>query len=205
MSSTRNKQADLSGLILGLYLIFAITWGRISAFSYGGHIRDFLFIVVTVIYVFKISDIRSASTLLFGDKHPFENLRLGLITIGIYCVFWLAGRVILEFLGEYSTAPDLSLHTILSTWLVAPVVEELLFRGLFITALLSHFPRRPLLAVALAAAVFTVIHQWNPIWKPAPLFLSGCFFGWLFLRTRSILYPIAAHSFSNIIASFPVT
>ena len=205
LSSTLKQQASLSGLVIGIYLIFAITWGRLSVLSYGGHIRDFLFIVVTVIYVLRKSGIRSAGTLLFQDKPPPGSLKLGLIAIGVYCALWLAGRVILELLDEYSTAPNLSLQTVFSTWLAAPVLEEILFRGIFITALLFHFPRKPLVAIAIAAATFAVIHQWSPAWKPVPLFLSGCFYGWLFLRTRSILYPIVAHSFSNIIASFPVT
>jgi membrane protease YdiL (CAAX protease family) len=77
--------------------------------------------------------------------------------------------------------------------LVAPVTEELLFRGIILRGLLSR--HRPAVAVALSAALFTAIHL-NP-WQFCSAFCLGVALGWFYLRTTSVTLCIIAHAFSN--------
>lgn len=79
--------------------------------------------------------------------------------------------------------------------LVAPVVEELIFRGLILNRLSRAMPGW--LAVALSAAAFGVCHG-HPVWF-AYAFIMGVIFGWISLRTRSILPSILGHLTFNAI------
>lgn len=79
--------------------------------------------------------------------------------------------------------------------LVAPVVEELIFRGLMLNRLSRAMPGW--LAVVLSAATFGVCHG-HPVWF-AYAFVLGVVFGWISLQTRSILPSILGHLTFNAI------
>lgn len=77
--------------------------------------------------------------------------------------------------------------------LVAPLTEELLFRGLILRGLLWRF--RPFWAVLLSATLFAAVHL-NP-WQFSSALLLGFAVGWFFLRTGSIAVCILAHALVN--------
>lgn len=79
--------------------------------------------------------------------------------------------------------------------LVAPVVEEFIFRGLIMTRLARAMPGR--LAAALSAAVFGACHG-HPVWF-AYAFALGVVFGLMDLRLGSIWPSILAHMVFNAI------
>ena len=80
--------------------------------------------------------------------------------------------------------------------LVAPVVEELAFRGLLQTALVPRIGRWP--AIVATAAVFAAWHV-----RPGDLvgaFVWGLPVGWLAWRSGSVVWGIAVHVVNNAIA-----
>jgi membrane protease YdiL (CAAX protease family) len=79
---------------------------------------------------------------------------------------------------------------------VAPVMEELLFRGVMLRGLLRRWPGPH--AVLLTALIFALFHA-NPWQFVAPLVL-GLFFGWLTLRSGSLWPAIFAHALNNATA-----
>ncbi len=81
--------------------------------------------------------------------------------------------------------------------LLAPVCEELVFRGAILRALLRWTPRH-WLAIAISALLFALIHA-NPIQMPHA-FLIGLLLGWLYYRTDSIVPGIVYHWVNNSIA-----
>ena len=81
--------------------------------------------------------------------------------------------------------------------LLAPVCEELVFRGAVLRALLRWTPRH-WLAIAISALLFALIHA-NPIQMPHA-FLIGLLLGWLYYRTDSIVPGIVYHWVNNTIA-----
>lgn len=81
--------------------------------------------------------------------------------------------------------------------LLAPVCEELVFRGAVLRALLRWTPRH-WLAIAISALLFALIHA-NPIQMPHA-FLVGLLLGWLYYRTDSIVPGIVYHWVNNSIA-----
>ena len=81
--------------------------------------------------------------------------------------------------------------------LLAPVCEELVFRGAVLRALLRWTPRH-WLAIAISALLFALIHA-NPIQMPHA-FLVCLLLVWLYYRTDSIVPGIVYHWVNNSIA-----
>ena len=82
---------------------------------------------------------------------------------------------------------------IVAVVLVAPVVEEFIFRGLIMTRLAQARPGW--LAAALSAAIFGLCHG-HPVWF-AYTFVLGVLFGLMDLRLGSIWPSILAHMVFN--------
>jgi membrane protease YdiL (CAAX protease family) len=86
----------------------------------------------------------------------------------------------------------------LSIAVMAPVVEELLFRG----AILGHLLRQgrsPRMAIFLSALLFGIMH-FNPVQSFFAFFL-GLAFGWLYYRTGSVAPGIVAHAINNTVCA----
>lgn len=77
--------------------------------------------------------------------------------------------------------------------LVAPLVEELFFRGWMLPVWERRFGRWG--AILGTALLFALLHiLWWRILITLPL---GVLFGWVFVRTRSVLAAVAAHAGAN--------
>lgn len=123
--------------------------------------------------------------------------------------FILAGMVFLNLCSEFLGLPDMMQDTframsrnafgILSIAVMAPLVEELLFRGAIQGHLLKQ-GMKPTSALLIASAVFGIIH-FNPVQIPFA-FALGLIFGWLYYRTGSVVPGIIGHFINNSIACF---
>lgn len=80
--------------------------------------------------------------------------------------------------------------------LLAPFVEEVVFRGAILRALLGSIKNR-WACIAISAAVFALVHA-NPAQMPHAL-LMGILLGWLYCRTGSILPGVAVHWVNNTV------
>src|SRR6266481_382828 len=78
---------------------------------------------------------------------------------------------------------------------VAPVTEELLFRGLILRGFLSRYSVAT--SVLASALLFGVMHG-NP-WQFFSATILGIVFAWWFMRSRSLLPCLVGHSCSNAI------
>lgn len=105
------------------------------------------------------------------------------------------------------TAPnEFRVILMFSAVVVAPIVEEIIFRGLLQTALLQMVDARQAIArwicIGVASVVFTGMHFQNGPsginWEHfPPLFLLACTLGYLYERTGSLWPSIALHAFFN--------
>jgi membrane protease YdiL (CAAX protease family) len=77
--------------------------------------------------------------------------------------------------------------------IIAPVTEELLFRGLILRGLLQRY--RPWRAIALSAALFGLAHA-NP-WQMASATSLGLIFGWWYWRSGSLVPGLVGHALLN--------
>ena len=80
--------------------------------------------------------------------------------------------------------------------ILAPVLEELLFRGVLLQGLLRNY--RPWVAIGQSSLLFGLVH-FNPAQSLSAAF-GGVLLGWLYYRTRSLWVCIAAHALHNLLA-----
>lgn len=81
--------------------------------------------------------------------------------------------------------------------LLAPLVEEIVFRGAILRALLSWRPN-PWIGITISAVLFSVVHM-NPAQMPHA-FLIGLLLGWMYWRTGSIVPGVVYHWVNNTVA-----
>lgn len=86
----------------------------------------------------------------------------------------------------------------LSIGLLAPLSEEIVFRGAILKSLLSSSRLPAWGAIALSALMFALIHM-NPAQMPHA-FVIGLLLGWMYWRTGSILPGMAYHWANNSVA-----
>lgn len=86
-----------------------------------------------------------------------------------------------------------TLPTFLATCLIAPVVEEMLFRGILLRAFLTRYPRG--IAIGYSALYFGVAHL--NIYQFLLAFLLGLLLGWLYERSHSLIPGMALHAGLN--------
>ncbi len=104
-----------------------------------------------------------------------------------------------SIMSEISTSGPSS---ILLLCIVAPLIEEILFRGIILNGLLSRYS--PIKAILISSLLFSLLHL-NP-YQLFPAFAIGLLLGFLYFKVRSVLLCVIAHSVSNfqvIIASIP--
>lgn len=81
--------------------------------------------------------------------------------------------------------------------LLAPLVEEVVFRGAILRALLK-WNQNHWLCIAISAALFGLSH-FNPAQMPHA-FLAGLLLGWMYYRTGSIVPGVVVHWVNNSVA-----
>ncbi len=80
----------------------------------------------------------------------------------------------------------------------APVLEETLFRGVILRALLKKY--KPYKAILWSAVAFGIFHL-NP-WQFLYATVLGLFLGYMYWKTKSLFYPILIHFMLNSTAFF---
>lgn len=85
----------------------------------------------------------------------------------------------------------------LTICLLAPLVEEVVFRGAILRALLSSL-KNHWAAIFVSAVLFAIVHV-NPAQMPHA-FLVGLLLGWMYYRTGSVLPGVALHWVNNTVA-----
>lgn len=85
---------------------------------------------------------------------------------------------------------------IMAIVVVAPIAEEILFRGQLQPAVEKRFGPWP--AIIGPAILFGAVHL-QP-WAAPPLIIAGIFLGWLRWKTGSLLAPITFHIIMNALA-----
>ncbi len=80
--------------------------------------------------------------------------------------------------------------------ILAPILEELLFRGYLQTSLMRHM--KPWAAILLASSIFGIVHM-QPLAFPV-LTALGAVFGYLYYRTGSLKVNMVLHMLNNGVA-----
>lgn len=94
----------------------------------------------------------------------------------------------------FSRMADGSIAAVLAVCVVAPLLEEMLFRGIVLRGFLQRYPRWQ--AIFMSALLFGAAHM--NIYQFLVGLVMGTVLGWLYERTRSLIPCIALHAAYNI-------
>lgn len=139
-----------------------------------------------------------------------SGIHLGVCSLNFPMILWgvvlivASGIVIEPLLAIFPTeaydgvqqAIGLGGWAILSSVVAAPILEEVLFRGLIFESCRERFGRGA--ALLFSALLFGVIHI-VPV-QMINAFVVGLILGYVYLRTRSLLAVIILHAVNNAIA-----
>ena len=112
--------------------------------------------------------------------------------------FYVLGIEMPESFIEFMLAEPILLGFI-SVVVVAPIIEEFLFRGFLYSQLRRSF-LKDWGAVAVSSLVWTAIHFQYEVGILFFLFLFGLFLGYFRIKYNSLLIPVALHALNNLIA-----
>ncbi len=169
-------------------------------------------------WVFPLQSILCAAALLFYWKdYEFGSQRALPIALGVgvlIFVLWIAPEAFLGFPDRFDgfnpmvfeTSPGLYWGTVVARFfrlvVVVPLVEEIFWRGFlqrylikenFVTVPFGQYTHLSFWGVTLA---FASVH-WGPDFIPA--ILTGAAFGWIAIRTKSLLACVIAHAVTNLL------
>jgi membrane protease YdiL (CAAX protease family) len=88
-----------------------------------------------------------------------------------------------------------SIYTFILMVIVAPVLEELAFRGIMLDGMLSKYS--PLKSILISSILFGIVHL-NP-WQFIDGFIVGIFIGWIYYKTQNVSFAIIVHASVNAI------
>jgi len=90
----------------------------------------------------------------------------------------------------------------LSICILAPIVEEILFRGILLRGLLQNVKIKPIYAILFTSLIFGVAHV-NP-WQLLGAGTLGIVFGFVYYRTKSLWLCIFLHVLNNATSFYMV-
>ena len=138
-----------------------------------------------------------------SEDGSFTSFKTILLCLPLVIASLLASNIIGELLELPNIYEDLfyslsrNVFGFLSIALIAPIAEEMLFRG-GIEGFLLRRKIKPIIAILVSAIIFGVIHA-----NPAQIFFAtilGIIFGWMYYRTGSILPSVVGHVLNNTVS-----
>ena len=159
----------LSGMGFSFYIVHSIRKQKLGASNYDFRISSWRLVTLLAL---------GSNALLFGVAEPIS----GLIPIpdGMQESMQAMSR-------------DIGLRTFVCMVLAAPLLEELIFRGIMLDGLLKRYT--PLKSIVISSLLFGLVHLNR--WQFAMGFVLGCFLGWVYFRSGSISACILIHIFAN--------
>jgi len=184
----------LTPVCIIVYLALFFIWDQATSFPYNLVALRILFLAGLAIVLLARHRSAEIRHYFIGRLVPIGSiLKLGGMLAEFWHPFFLTSAR--QFFGQC---------------IVAPVNEEIVFRGVFVSVLLQHLPRQPWLAILVSALVFASVHSLSDRYGAADLnsllslLLLGGALGWIFAETRSVPFCILCHALWNLFAFVPV-
>lgn len=141
----------------------------------------------------------------YSIKINFNRVQLWLIPVVIICT--LALIILIEQASNWIPMPKSvqkmfedaftgDVFSIINLTIAAPILEEILCRGVILNGLLKNYS--PNKAILISAIFFGAMHL-NP-WQAIPAFFGGLFIGWVYYKTRTVIPGMIIHATINTMA-----
>lgn len=206
------------GLFIGMSLSFAVGQGLSALFSedvqYLGWYNALAYLITFTIPVlfFDFLVVRKGGKKLGFDwsSKPFRiyllifPMMFGMMMIADYTTQLipttgdLLGPLYKMYTEQFAKLMQDPVSLILMTVILAPVLEEILFRGILMKGMINN-GMKPITAIILSAIIFGVVH-FNP-WQFAGALLLGLVLGLVYYKTKSLLMPVLLHAFNNLVSA----
>lgn len=153
-----------------------------------------------VLYFFRKRRVKLKSPNLHNQNKIILFAVLGTISLLFGMIFPIAYSIPLpESIKIYfsSMAGQGGVLSLVLVVIVAPIIEEFIFRGVILNGLLKKYT--PLISILISSALFAIVHL-NP-WQFVPALIAGIFIGWVFYKTKNLFLAIIIHASNNLINS----
>jgi len=172
-------------------------------------VSDIVSVALIVALVLSFYKEKLSSLGLTTKKLP-KALLYGVVGFVVaFILAYIAGYPIEQHFGVDTTQQALSQSVtvsgllplvILSGVIIAPIAEEIVFRGYLYKAFRDRF--KPWYAIVMSAALFSAIHL-EPL-AAVQLFVIGVALAYVYEKTDNLMAPIALHVLNNAVAFFGV-
>jgi len=202
--------ATFVGLLLTIFPLMIVGVGEGAALSIGFLLTQIVVIPLILLFIYLDGSIsRTRELLRFGSPKRAVTMILGIPIIALIVdnilVFTYAMLFVL-FFGEPGTNTDIGttwessnlaiLLAFISICIMTPISEELFFRGYLLDSINRMHGQWP--AILISAVIFGLVHL-DPF-TIGMATIGGVIYGWIRIRTGSLLPGIAAHAMWNTMA-----
>ena len=161
----------------------------------------FIVLSIVIICVARAVNSRRKITTTYGFAIPARLSAVVALTVAAVLIFQIGVNVPLsKMLGFYLngkanySSPFDQLGLFIGAILLAPLFEELIFRGIILKGFLTKYT--PAIAIMISAVLFSAVHA-QPVQLLGALFF-GVLSGWLYYKTQSLGLCILLHFLSNL-------
>lgn len=183
------KYMILSYLVIFISYFIYILMGGNDASNFVVNYATYILILFNIIYIvciFKKNRVFCKKTSFFI---PFIMLGIGL---SCFC-----NMVIMRL--DFKDVVDMNIFVlIISSVIVGPLIEELIFRYLLVNNL-SKFNNK-IFTILIAGFIFAIMH--NGVFNIIYAFLLGIILNTIYLKNKNLFYPLIVHSSANLVALF---
>jgi uncharacterized protein len=200
---TLKQSFSAVGIVIAGMILFTPVVVVLSPITGKGTAMLVYYVLAIGIPYFIINEIRKKKTLSGGHNFYISDRRvlpfIAVVTLAlIYGVVapisslipmsdWFK-KIVLEMSRE-NELPDFLMLVV-----AAPILEELIFRGIILDGLLKKYT--PATAILLSSFLFGFVHL-NP-WQFVTAFVLGIFMGWVYNKTGSLSLTIFIHAIANL-------
>lgn len=206
------------GLLIGGSIAFAIGQGLSALFSEDikesswYQILAYVITFLTPVLLFDFLIVRKEGNKLNFDfsTKPFRvyllifPMMIGMMLVADYTTQLipktgdLLGEIYKMYSEQFAKLAKEPVSLLIMTVILAPILEEILFRGIIMKGMLNS-KVKPVTAIIVSAFIFGVVH-FNP-WQFAGALLLGLVLGLVYYKTKSLLMPILLHAFNNFVSA----
>lgn len=208
MTTINEKLREISVVeVAAILLAYFMLVGFINSFINLDFNVGLLEFILLVFFIYKFRDCKT--DIMHDFKSIFNKVSLGyILLIVVLNIFFSYGMIYLYY-GISAIFPDLpvmlatatSFHSLallesaFTTVIVAPIVEELLFRGIIFNRLNRRFSFAA--AILVSSILFGICHEPGGMFSA---FVFGCCMAILYVKSSNILVPILAHFLNNLLS-----